>query len=125
MLRLCYRVAAAGVSANLAVNLLLPAGVPWSVLPIALLGMGVSLGFPTLSLMVLDRFPATRGAGSSLQTALSLLLMSLISGLLSPLVAHQPLALALCSAGLSGIGYLCWRRGRRHEGTLAVTPALA
>ena len=124
MMRLCFRLAACGVVTNLLVNLLLPVGVPWSVVPIALLGMGVSLGFPTMSLMVIDRFPATRGAGSSLQTTISLLLMSVISGALSPLVAHHHLGLALCSALLSGLGYICWRLARRHLRTPIITPVL-
>ena len=124
MMRLCFRLAACGVVTNLLVNLLLPVGVPWSVLPIALLGMGVSLGFPTMSLMVIDRFPATRGAGSSLQTAISLLLMSAISGALSPLVAHHHLGLALCSAALSALGYGCWRLAQRHLHNTVIEPVL-
>ena len=125
MMSLCYRITLSGVMLNLAVNLLLPAAVPWSVLPIVLLGAGVSLGFPTLSLLILDRFPATRGAGSSLQTAISLLLMAAISGLLSTLLAHHPLALALGSAGFSGLGFLCWRRVNRRSSALDAVQARA
>ena len=125
MMSLCYRITLSGVMLNLAVNWLLPAAVPWSVLPIVLLGAGVSLGFPTLSLLILDRFPATRGAGSSLQTAISLLLMAAISGLLSTLLAHHPLALALGSAGFSGLGFLCWRRVSRRSSALDAVQARA
>lgn len=120
MMGLCYRLTATGVAANLLVNLVLPPAVPWTVLPISLLGMGISLGFPTLALMVLDRFPATRGAGSSLQTAISLLLMSLLSGLLSPVVAHHPLWLAISATLLSALGYFCWRRAQGNLAAEAV-----
>jgi len=119
MLRLCYRMIAIGAMLNLLVNLLLPPGLPWTILPIGVGAVGIALGFPTLSLLVLDRFPATRGAGSSLQTGMSLLLMSAISGLLSPLLSHHPAGLAIGSAILSALGYACWRRGRRQ---LAMLP---
>lgn len=112
MLRLCYRMIAIGAVLNLVVNVLLPPGLPWSVLPIGVGAVGIALGFPTLSLIVLDRFPATRGAGSSLQTSLTLVLNALLSGLLSPLVAHHPLLLAISSAVLSAAGYFCWKRAR-------------
>ncbi len=112
MMWLCYRFTAAGVVTNLLVNSLLPPGVPWSVLPVGMIGIGISIGFPTVTLLLLDRFPATRGACSSLQTALSLLMMAVLSGLLAPLVAHHPLGLAMCSALLSATGYCCWRRAQ-------------
>lgn len=113
MMQMGYLFAASALVANLAVNLLLPPAVPWSVLPIGLIGIGIAIGFPTMSLLVLDRFPAVRGAGSSLQTAISLMLMSLVSGLLSPLLAHHPLWLAVGSALSSLAGYGCWQRARR------------
>jgi len=125
MMRLCYRLIAIGAVVNLLVNVLLPPGVPWTVLPICILGIGMSLSFPTLSLAILDRFPATRGAGSSLQTAISLLMMSALSGLVSPLVAHQPLMLALTSAVLSTLGYLCWKRAKNTLAMPALIPTSA
>ena len=112
MMRLVFRLATIAVAMNLLVNLCLPPGVPWTVLPLALIGVSVALGFPTLAILILDRFPLTRGAGSSLQTAISLLFMALLSGSLSPLVAHQPLLLASTSALLSALGYVCWKRGQ-------------
>ena len=114
MMRLCYRFTAVGLLANLLVNLALPPSVPWSVLPVGLIAIGVSIGFPTITLLLLDRFPVTRGACSSLQTALSLLMMAGFSGLLSPLVAHHPLLMAVASALLSFAGYGCWRQARRR-----------
>ncbi|MDO9454073.1 MAG: multidrug effflux MFS transporter [Stagnimonas sp.] len=125
MMRLCYRLIAIGAVVNLLINVLLPPGVPWTVLPICILGIGMSLGFPTLSLVILDRFPATRGAGSSLQTALSLLMMSVLSGVVSPWVAHHPMGLALTSAGLSTLGYLCWKRAKSTLDIPALVPTSA
>lgn len=114
MLRMGYWLIGAGAVSNLGCNLLLPPSLPWSVLPIGLGGVGISLAFPTLSLLLLDRFPRTRGAGSSLQTGISLFLMSLVSGLLAPLLGGRPLLLALASALFSLLGYAAWRRAARR-----------
>ena len=125
MMRLCYRLLAIGIVTNLLVNLLLPPGVPWSVLPICLIGAGIAVAFPTINLLVLDRFPATRGAGSSLQTAISLLMMSVLAGAIAPLLAHQPLALACGSASMSVIGYLCWRVACQRQAVQALRPLIS
>ena len=47
---------------------------PWSMLPLVLHGVGVQLAFPTLTLLLLDRFPHHRGGISSVQAFASLLL---------------------------------------------------
>ena len=49
---------------------------PWSMLPLILQGIGVQLAFPTLTLLLLDRFPSQRGNISSVQAFASLLLCS-------------------------------------------------
>lgn len=125
MMQICFALIAVAVLLNLGINLLLPAQLPWVMLPVCVLGIGIAVGFPTLTLVVLDRFPATRGAGSSLQTASSLLLMSLLSGLVSPWVSHQPLGLACASAALSAVAYFSWRQARQRLSTPAITPQRA
>ncbi len=119
---LCYRIAAWAALSNLAINLLLPPMLPWIMLPVLLMGMGIAIGFPTLSLTVLDRFPATRGAGASLQTSSSLLLMAALSGLVSPLVSHHPLWLAAASATLTALGYASWKLAKHRLTVPAVHP---
>ena len=114
MMRLCYQLIAAGAVLNVALSALLPASVPLSVLPVGLGGVGIAVGFPTIMLILLDRFALLRGTASSLQTAISLMMMSGLSGLLSPLVSHDALLLALASAALSGVGYACWRMARQR-----------
>jgi DHA1 family bicyclomycin/chloramphenicol resistance-like MFS transporter len=62
--RIGYSLMGIGVLVNLLVSASLPPRLPWTVLPIGLIGMGVSLSFPTLTLLMLDRFPAVRGAAT-------------------------------------------------------------
>jgi DHA1 family bicyclomycin/chloramphenicol resistance-like MFS transporter len=93
---------------------------PWSMLPLALQGVGVQLAFPTLTLLLLDRFPQRRGGASSVQAFTSLLLNAGVAGVLSPLLSGGMLALAAGSLALTGIGWLAWRWYQR---TLRVPPA--
>lgn len=111
--RLGYALMGSGVVINLAVAASIPPQVPWSVLPISVFGCGVSLAFPTLTLMMLDRFPTVRGAAASVQAAFSLGYAALVSGLVAPLVAHSATTLALAALVQVLAGYLCWCGYRR------------
>jgi DHA1 family bicyclomycin/chloramphenicol resistance-like MFS transporter len=82
---------------------------PWSMLPLILHGVGVQLAFPTLTLLLLDRFPHQRGGISSVQAFASLLLCSFVAGVLSPLLSGSMLQLALGASTLSVVGVLAWR----------------
>ncbi|WP_266169436.1 multidrug effflux MFS transporter [Dyella subtropica] len=82
---------------------------PWSMLPLVLHGVGVQLAFPTLTLLLLDRFPHHRGGASSVQAFSSLMLCSVVAGVLSPLLSDRMLFLALGASTLTVIGWLAWR----------------
>lgn len=82
---------------------------PWSMLPLVLHGVGVQLAFPTLTLLLLDRFPHQRGGISSVQAFASLLLCSVVAGVLSPLLSGSLLHLASGASVLTVSGYLAWR----------------
>jgi DHA1 family bicyclomycin/chloramphenicol resistance-like MFS transporter len=90
-----------------------PAGrcpsVPWAVLPISLNAFGIALVFPILTLAILDMYPRQRGSASSLQAFTSLVSNALIAGVLSPLLSHHPLNLALGAAGFTLLGWGFWR----------------
>lgn len=68
---------------------------PWAVLPIAVNAVGVALVFPIVTLAILDLYPRHRGAASSMQSFVSLLINAGVAGLLSPLVSASVLGLAL------------------------------
>lgn len=90
---------------------------PWAVLPIALNSVGVALVFPIVTLAILDLYPRHRGAASSMQSFVSLLINAGVAGLISPLVSASVLGLALTALTgcLLAIGF--WRlylRETRH-----------
>lgn len=102
--------------------------VPWAVLPIFLAGTGMGLVFPILALAVLDLYPRQRGLASSLQACVQLTLNAFVAGVLSPLVAHAPLTMALVASAFFLAGWICWRLDRRAGRRLprqgAITPRL-
>ncbi len=102
-----------GLAINLLVSLWVRPSVPWSVLPIGVSGIGVSLTFPTLVLLMLDRFPAVRGAAASVQGSVMLAFSAVVSGLISPLVSHGFLSLVLCAISLNSGALLLWWLYRR------------
>ncbi len=86
-----------------------PARVPWAVLPLALGGVGINLVSPTLNLLVLDLFPRHRGAASSVQGFITLAFNALLAGALAPWLADKAMHLALASAVLFLAGFASWR----------------
>lgn len=107
--RLGYVLTGAGAAANLVVSAWLPPQAPWSILPMSLAAAGVSLSFPTLTLLMLDRFPAVRGAAASVQAAFALGFNVMVSGLLSPLLARNLPTLAAGTAVMWALSFVLWR----------------
>ncbi len=106
-----YAVMALACGLHLTLALAFPAPrLPWSMLPLIAHSVGVQLAFPTLTLLLLDRFPQRRGGISSVQAFASLLLCSVVAGVLSPLLSTSMLGLALGASALTGAGALAWSR---------------
>lgn len=82
--------------------------VPWTTLPFALYGCGVQIAFPTLTLLLLDRFPEQRGGASSVQTFFSLMFTSFVAGVLSPALSSNMISLGLGSTVLCLVGLGAW-----------------
>jgi MFS transporter, DHA1 family, multidrug resistance protein len=91
-----YGVMAAAATANLVFHLLHPPALPWSVLPLFFYAIGMSLTFPTLTLLALDLFPTQRGLAASCQSFISTTGAALIAAL-APLVWGSALTLATTS----------------------------
>ena len=93
---------------NVAANALFAPQAWWALPLIGLFSFGWALMVPVVTLMVLDLVPERRGMASSLQSFIAAAANALVAGLLAPLVMHSPLALAVASLGLMGIGLVSW-----------------
>ncbi|MDP2008037.1 MAG: multidrug effflux MFS transporter [Rubrivivax sp.] len=93
---------------NVALNLLFEPHWAWSMLPVAVFSFGWALMVPVVTLMTLDLVPERRGMASSVQSCVGSLANAAVAGVVVPLVMHSPLALALTSLGLLGIGASAW-----------------
>ena len=76
-------------------------GVPWHVLPIMVFTTGSAIITPTVTLLMLDLFPAMRGLVSSLQGFFHFALAAIVAGSIAPLLAQSLQALALGMAGFT------------------------
>ena len=114
---LCCGIAAAY---NIGYNALTDSpSLPWAVLPTALGAFGIALVFPIVTLSILDMYPRQRGSASSMQAFVGLVSNAAIAGLLSPLVSHSGLALALTASLFTATGYGFWRWYLAHGARLA------
>lgn len=89
--------------------LIVPARVPWTVIPIGIAGLGINMISPTLNLLVLDRFPRHRGAASSVQAFITLSFNAMLSGVIGPHFTGSAMQLAVTSVVLMSFGFLAWR----------------
>lgn len=94
----------------------------WRLAPVPLLAqqgllflyaIGVQIVQPVVTLRVLDLFPDTRGAASSMQTFLQVMMMTVVMGVIVPVLQQELLWLALWAVGSSVVSFLLWRSGSR------------
>lgn len=108
-----YIVMASAATLNVAINLTLPPGLPWSVAPIFVYTIGMALTTPSLTLLALDPFPAQRGLAASCQTCLQSSFNGLTAALIAPSLWGATLNLALGMTGLMLLGGLAALGHRR------------
>ncbi len=94
--------------ANVLFNLWLQPHAGWAMLPIAAFAFGWSLMVPVVTLMSLDLTPERRCMASSVPSCLGSLANAAVAGALAPLVMHSPVALALTSLTMLGVGAVAW-----------------
>lgn len=97
---------------NVAYHLLLPPALPWTVAPLFLYTMGMSMVAPGLTLLVLDLFPHIRGTVASCQSFTMTMLSAAVAGLVAPLLDVSMLALAAGQGAFAVAGLLLWRAAR-------------
>jgi DHA1 family bicyclomycin/chloramphenicol resistance-like MFS transporter len=93
---------------NLALNALFEARPWWAIPPIGIFSFGWALMVPVVTLLVLDQAPLRRGMASSLQACIGSVANAFVAGVISPLVMHSAVHLALASLSMSCIGIVAW-----------------
>ena len=90
-----YSVMGGAALLNLGLNLFLPPGLPWSVAPLFVYTLGMSLAMPNLTLFALDPFPEKRGLAASCQTFFQSGFNGIAAALIAPALWGSMLGLAL------------------------------
>jgi len=93
---------------NLVLNWLFTAHAWWAIPPIGVFSFGWALMVPVVTLLVLDQAPLRRGMASSLQACIGSVANAFVAGVISPLVMHSTVLLALASLLMSCIGIVAW-----------------
>ena len=94
---------------NVGYHALLPPALPWTVAPLFLYTIGMSMVAPGLTLLILDLFPAIRGTVASCQSFTMTMLSAVVAGLLAPMLSHSVLNLAIGQMVLMLTGFALWR----------------
>lgn len=113
-------------AANVALNALVAPGVPWSIVPIAVYVVGMSLSTPTVTLLALDLFPQQRGLAASCQAFLQSGFNTLTAGAIAPLLWVTSLSLAAGEAAFLLLGIAGLAAGfATTRGRVRLTPPLS
>jgi DHA1 family bicyclomycin/chloramphenicol resistance-like MFS transporter len=93
---------------NLVANALFTPHVSWALIPLAIFSFGWALMVPVVTLLVLDLHPERRGMASSLQMFVGSTTNGIVAGVISPLVMHSAIWLAIASLLMMGLGLGSW-----------------
>jgi DHA1 family bicyclomycin/chloramphenicol resistance-like MFS transporter len=119
-----YLVMAVAAIGNVVLNALMPPMVPWTLVPLTIYVVGMSMAMPSLSLFTLDLFPAQKGMAASCQGFISLGANSLVSAFV-PLVWGTTMSLAVTEISMLAAGVLAllfyFLAMKRHEVLAAAT----
>ena len=108
-----YAVMALAAGVNLLLNLILPPGLPWSLLPLPLYTLGMALAMPNLQLLAIDLFPERRGLASSCLGVIQTGINALAAAVIIPILWDAPLHLAAGMALFLSLGALAFRLSLR------------
>ena len=93
---------------NVVANALFAPHAAWALWPIAFFAFGWALMVPVVTLLVIDLHPERRGMASSLQAVIGSSANGIVAGVITPLVMHSTLGLALTSILMLGVGLVAW-----------------
>jgi DHA1 family bicyclomycin/chloramphenicol resistance-like MFS transporter len=104
----CTTAFAGGVIAVLVAATPYAAELPWAVVGVSLVALGNGITYPTMQLMLLDRFPHRRGAVVSLASFVALVLNAITAVAVVPALAGSALGFATTALVSVGAGQLLW-----------------
>ena len=113
-----YSIAALAAVGNVLLNMLVVPRVPWTILPLVVYVVGMSIAAPSLTLLTLDLFPSQRGLAASCQGAIGLGANSAVSALV-PLIWGTTMSMAwtemtMLIVGVATLG-LYFAAMKRHK----------
>ncbi|MGC3988221.1 MAG: multidrug effflux MFS transporter [Chthoniobacteraceae bacterium] len=94
---------------NVAYCALLPIQLPWVIIPLFGYAFSMSLIMPAMTVIALELFPEIRGMASSMQTFLFMMLFTVLSGVVAPLIYGHALYFAITSAAGMVLGVGSWK----------------
>ena len=110
--KLAYVIMFAAAACNVVYSAWAGPALPWSVAAVLFYGAGMALAMPSLTLLALDLFPSNRGLTASLIGFSHSLVSGIAAGVVSPLLSHSDLTLALGMAGFALAGWIAWKTCR-------------
>lgn len=99
-----FSIMSVAVLCNVGWHLCFPPMLPWSVVPVFIYTLGMSLATPCLTLSVLDPYHNERGLAASCQGFLQSLINALVAGAIAPLLWSTALSMAWSMGGMMVIG---------------------
>lgn len=119
-IRLGFTVMLAVSVLNLIANLLFVPHVGWALFPIGLYALGWALMTPVVTLMVLDLYPERRGMAASMQAFIGAASNGFVAGVISPLVMHNAVSLAVACLLMMLVGLFAWGELQRSAAPSAL-----
>lgn len=114
-IRIGFGFVLAAVAANVLYHSFLPPALPWTMVPLFFYTFGTSIIGPGATLLALDLFPHIRGTVASCQSFAVTMLGALVSGLISPLLSHSVLWMAIGQAGFALLALALWVGSRLYK----------
>jgi DHA1 family bicyclomycin/chloramphenicol resistance-like MFS transporter len=113
-----YAIMAIAATGNVLLNMLVPPMLPWTLVPLIIYVVGMSVAMPSLTLITLDLFPSQRGLAASCQGFFGLGANSAVSAFV-PLVWATTMTLAMTELAMLILGVatilLYFAAMKRHQ----------
>ena len=81
---------------------------PWAIVGCSVIALGNGMSYPNLQLMLLDLFPARRGAVMSGATFITLVFNAIVAVAVTPVIGASTLGFAVGAMVMVGAGYMSW-----------------